>query len=394
MSLVCRRLAVVSLVACLATGCTFTYRLRPELMPAPSASALIAPWPLAVGVYIPPSIRDRVLAQQLWRVPVGDATASTFEWAVANMFTKVDELDTPPAGRTAPSGLAGSIVLEDVALEGTPRDSLRYEIALYSAEGVRIDRWSLATPTALWDTRTSSFSLRGTVATDFSYAIRNLTAQFMVDFTSHAAVRDWLAAAGIDPPALRPDFKPARTAAPPANRVLLVPNIDTWLYSDAAPAMACVGERLARLTPPFEVIPADRVRLEFFPWLEPGTAPKSAKDVRNWLADPAIEAKMHSIGVRYLLEFRGGTTTAIPEGAMLCSLGCYGFIWGSHESAFSAYVMDIQGDSELGSASVTRRSGVYIPAFVFPVPLLAPTQASACEEMAGRLHEIFAKGAP
>ena len=391
MSSVFRQLAIVPLIAYAAAGCAITYHIRSELTPAPTASALVKQWPLAVGVYIAPPIRGRVLAQQLWRVPAGNSAAANFEWAVAKMFAKVNELDAPPVGRAAPDGLAGSIALEDVALTGTPPRSLRYEIALYSAQGDRIDHWSLETPMALWDLEPSSFSLHG-VATDLSYAIRNITAQFMVDFTSHAVVRDWLALAGIEAVELQPDFRPAGTVAPPANRILLVPNIDTWLYSDAAVAMACVGERLAQMTPPFEVIPADRMRLEFFPWLEPATAPKSAEAMRTWLAEPAIEAKLRSIGVHYLLEFRGGTKTAIPRGAMVCSLGCFGLLWGSHESGFSAYVVDLWGDTELRGASVTRRSGVYVPAFFLPLPILAQTQASACEEMAGRLHAILANG--
>ena len=198
---------------------------------------------------------------------------------------------------------------------------------------------------------------------------------------------------------MRPTFSGDAAVPPALPKVLLVPNLGTWLYTDAVRAMDCVGRRLAQAQPSFQVIPADQVRLEFFPWLEPSTAPKSLEDLQRWAAEPAIRSKMRAIGARYLLEFHGGTKTDIPKGGILCGAGfgaggCFGFAWGSRDSTFGATLLDTwEGGTPL-DASAMRHSGVYMPAFVLPIPLMAGTESKACEELSQRIHERLMQVGP
>ena len=394
------RLIVLCLVVSLSTGCAVTHDVNQDVLPQPTATAMIQPWPLTVGLYIPPTVSSRVFAQQGWRVPAGEAVAANFSWTLQQMFTRVVELDKPPSGPGLPQGLAGVVELSDIAYEYGISGSLGYEIALYSGKGDRLDGWPETMPLVLWDIRESSLpgSMFG-VGREIAYAMRNISAQFMVHFADRPAVQAWLAGEGISPAVVRPGLSEVAAAPPAMPRILLVPNIGTWLYTDASRAMACVGRRLAQANPPFEVVPTDQVRQAFFPWLEPSTAPKTVEDFRRWLAEPVIRNKMRAMGARYLLEFHGDTKTDIPGGGILCGAGygaggCLGFAWGSRESSFGASLLDMWREDAPFDAGATQRGGVYVPAFILPIPIMASTETMACEELSRRIHDRLMRSGP
>ena len=381
--------AALVLLGFLLAGCAVTYHVRPGLLPAESTVAMVPQWPLKVGVYVAPSVRTMVFARALWRVPVGNAVASSFRWAVGQMFADVTDVDAPSSSGSPDPRLAGIIALTRMADEGSARafGSLRYEIALYSNDGKEIDRWTLGTPTTLWDTEASSSLIIRSVASDIGYEIRNETAQFMGDFTSHAAVRAWLSGRGIKDPVVRPTLRAAR---PPfrgtgPGAIVVVPDLRTWSYTDSGKARSCIGGRLAAYSPPLELLPIDRIRMDFFPWLEPAVAPKSRDGMQRWLHEEAVQAQLRASGIRYFLEFRGGTKMDM-KGAILCPYGCLGFMWGSRQSSFSAYLVDVQISKALADETVVRRGRVFVPAFLLPVPLIAATKSAACQELAERIH--------
>lgn len=171
---------------------------------------------------------------------------------------------------------------------------------------------------------------------------------------------------------------------------MVVPDLETWFYTDGGAAKSCIGERLAEYSPPLELLPIDRVRLEFFPWLEPAVAPKSRDEMRRWLDDDAVQAQLRALGVHYFLEFRGGTKMD-TQGGMLCSYGCLGFIWGSRQSSFSVDLLDVRKNGALTEETAVRRGRVIVPAFLLPVPLIAATKTAACEELAGKIHAAVAR---
>lgn len=367
-----------------------THRIRPDILPRESSQAMVSQWPIRVGLYVAPSVRTMVLKRQWWRVRAGDTITSSLGWAVRQMFADVVDVDSPWPGGGTDSRLAGTIALTRVGTEGGPQSfgNLRYEMALYSQDGKEIDHWTLITPVGLWDAASSSPVAMRSIASDIGYAIRNETAQFMADFTSRNAVRLWLSAQGVSDPTIRPALRTAR-AASSSEAIVVVPDMGSWLYTDSAVAESCIGHRLAEYSPPLEVIPIDRIRLEFFPWLEPAVAPKSREAMRQWLQEEAVQTQLRALGVRYFLEFRGGTKMD-TQGGMLCSYGCLGFIWGHRQSSFSAYLLDVRRNGTWTEETVVRRGRVIVPALLLPVPLIAATKTAACQELAEKIHAAIA----
>jgi hypothetical protein len=361
---------------------------------------MVQQWPLSVGIYVPSTVRTCVLAEHLWRVPAGEAATKTFQWALQQMFANLVDLDVPPSTGTVPNGLAGVVELSDISYTYTMPRVFHNEIELYSRKGERIGRWSITSPGLNWDVEQSSLSSTiQSVGSEVAYCIRDATAQFMVSFSRSPEVRSWLASEGIATTEARPVFSGQDGSTEHKPRVLLVPNISNFLYTDASLGMTCVGNRLRKSSPPIEVIQLDNVRLEFFPWLEPSTAPKTIEEVRSWLFEPAVQQKARVIGVRYLLVFHGGTKTKVDKGRIICTPpvpggGCFGYSWGSRKSSFSAAILDMWSADKLSYAIASQQSGVYIPAFFLPVPILAPTEAKACEELTRIIHGIIMQKVP
>jgi hypothetical protein len=273
---------------------------------------------------------------------------------------------------------------------------ITYEIGFYSGQGDRAGSWSLVGAAPLWDVERSSLSANiHTVGTELSYGIRDQTAKLIVELPLQNAVKRWLETAGVHETQLLPFRSRQSGTTQGVGKVLLLPDLYTWRYTDNVKPMECAGDRLRSYQPPIDVVAVDNsVRWEFFPWLEPSTAPKSSEALREWLSYPAVQDKMRELGVRYLLSFHGGTKTETPGGGIFCGGGyggggCLGYAWGKRESAFDANLIELRDPATAVELSARESSGVYIPAFILPIPFLAPTESVACDRLARDIYQAL-----
>ncbi len=95
-----------------------------------------------------------------------------------------------------------------------------------------------------------------------------------------------------------------------------------------------------------------------------------------------------------MLEFHGGTKTDISGGGILCGVvtgggGCLGYAWGSRESSFNATILDIKDKNKLSKAISTQKGGIYVPAFIFPMPIMAATESKACQNLTSQIRDLI-----
>jgi hypothetical protein len=346
---------------------------------------MVERWPAAVGVHYGPGVRDALIAYELWQVRIGASVAATFSWALAQMFTEVVELHELPPIRAAPAGMAGIVVLSSVP-NTRNAEVVTYDIELLAPDGGSLDHWTL-NGTA-WTGDPPEHSLPGTRVT---WAIRDVTARFMVNFADRPAVKNWLEGTGASIGGREPTYVPATTAPPGDAGVLLVPGSGFFGYGDAAYAHRCVGSRLEGMTPPIRIVGFDPFRVAFFPWLEHSTAPSNDEDVLRFLARPPVHRKLEEMNVRYLVRFSGSTTTSWSRGgiALIPYAGFWGFTWGTRYSTFTIEVIDVREAVALARKGVSREAGVYAPAVVLPIPIIGATESAACQELAEHIHDIL-----
>lgn len=153
----------------------------------------------------------------------------------------------------------------------------------------------------------------------------------------------------------------------------------------------CVRSSLARR---LAVLEEDTFVDRMFPWFEPRTAPMNAEDLARTLADDAVARRLDETRIRYLVWIDGTIRPGDEGGAMSCAVGpggggCLGFLWWEKNAAYEASVWDLDDLGSLGKITIDAAGTSYVPALVVPVPLIARTDAAACESVVAQLREFL-----
>lgn len=155
---------------------------------------------------------------------------------------------------------------------------------------------------------------------------------------------------------------------------------------------ACVAGSLRNRQLP--IYSAEAFTDALFPWLEPRTAPISPEAIGALFDDPAIAKRVRATGVRFMVWIDGETEKIDKGGAMSCTIspaggGCFGFGWWEKESKYEVSIWDVTNRAPVGKISVNASGTSYMPAVIIPIPLIARTEAAACDGVAGQVGELL-----
>ncbi|HEX2237283.1 MAG TPA: hypothetical protein VHJ19_02750 [Gammaproteobacteria bacterium] len=157
----------------------------------------------------------------------------------------------------------------------------------------------------------------------------------------------------------------------------------------------CVSDTLATGNAPLRVVP-ERIFVDrLFPWFEPGTAPSKIEAMAQLLRRRNVAEKITDSGVRYLV-WIDGTTQSVGGGGggLACAIGpggggCIGLLSWENRSSYEASIWDMKHAQSAGLISAEASGSSYLPAFIIPIPLIARTQAAACNGLARQLQEFL-----
>jgi len=156
----------------------------------------------------------------------------------------------------------------------------------------------------------------------------------------------------------------------------------------------CVNESLSKKQNSFNLVPTEYFQNMLYPWLEPRTAPQTPEDLPEFLSRDLVRETMETQNIKYLINISGETERNSESGALSCAAGpgalaCFGFAWWDDTSSYLASVWDIAQQSSAGSASATVSGTSVIPAFIYPIPIIARTKSTACDGLATQLLKFF-----
>ena len=159
----------------------------------------------------------------------------------------------------------------------------------------------------------------------------------------------------------------------------------------------CIDDQLAKGKRPMSVLPDEEFRDAFYPWFEPRTAPKTPADLPPLLAVPAVVERINETGLRYIVWVEGSTEALEGGGNISCSVGpggggCFGLMWWEKDSDYEASVWDLREVASAGQVAADVNGMSIMPAVVIPVPLIAPTQTTACKRLAEQLKLFLYEG--
>jgi len=156
----------------------------------------------------------------------------------------------------------------------------------------------------------------------------------------------------------------------------------------------CVTKKVQSGSRKLQVHPASEFRDALFPWLEPRTAPQTAEGLPELLARPGVAEQVSARNIRYIVWLQGDTERTSSGGSLSCAVGpggggCFGVAWWENLSAYEATIWDLDDGTRAGKVSANVNGTSVIPALIIPVPLIARTQASACNGLATQLQSFI-----
>ena len=158
----------------------------------------------------------------------------------------------------------------------------------------------------------------------------------------------------------------------------------------------CVGQSIGRGSGSLRVVPNKEFVDALFPWFEPRTAPADTKGLPDLMARPGVPEMIREKGVRYVIWLDGDTDRVAGGGSLSCAAGpggggCFGFAWWQNDAKYQASVWDLSGLEDAGTVSADFSGTSFLPAVVVPIPLIARTQAKACQGLSDQL-KLFVVG--
>ena len=142
------------------------------------------------------------------------------------------------------------------------------------------------------------------------------------------------------------------------------------------------------------VIPNQQFIDNLFPWFEPRTAPADTKGLITLMEKPGVPAAVKRMGVRYIIWLDGGTERVTQGGSLSCAAGpggggCFGFAWWTDDADYEASIWDLEDSEAAGTVTADYTGTSFLPALVVPIPLIARTQAKACNGLAKQLRTFI-----
>ena len=160
--------------------------------------------------------------------------------------------------------------------------------------------------------------------------------------------------------------------------------------------LLCINNSLSNKQKMFNVIPTQQFINELYPWFEPRTAPQTTEDLSSFLNKDLVQKKIKTLDVKYFINISGQTKTNSSSGALSCAAGpggggCFGLAWWDDTSAYTASIWDLDQESAVGNVSANVSGTSVIPALVIPIPIIARTQKTACEELTDQILSFFSR---
>ena len=155
----------------------------------------------------------------------------------------------------------------------------------------------------------------------------------------------------------------------------------------------CISDELAE-GGEISVMQESRFLDDLYPWFEPRTAPLSLKRLQRMMADPMIDQKIDTLGIRYMIWVDGNTETTDSSGSISCAVGpggggCFGFATWDKNSSYEAIIWDVHDISEEGRVRVDTKGSSYLLGVGAPLPFIARVQGDACKNIGNQLRGFF-----
>ncbi len=166
---------------------------------------------------------------------------------------------------------------------------------------------------------------------------------------------------------------------------------------DAEPDfIKCVADHISRRDKSIVVMSELDFVNSFYPWFEPRTAPMHPSNLRTLMQHAPVAQRAAELNTEYMIWIEGSTERTDSAGSMSCAIspaggGCFGFAHWSDEANYEAVIWDFTDLQEVGRVNTNASGQSYMPAFIIPIPIIAPVQGTACDGLGDQLLKYLSR---
>lgn len=167
-------------------------------------------------------------------------------------------------------------------------------------------------------------------------------------------------------------------------------------YETEPDFISCVGKRISAQDKSIRIIEEPEFVNTLYPWFEPRTAPLQASDLERLFTHQPVAEKLAALRTRYMIWIDGSTVRNDAAGSLTCGIspggaGCFGFGTWSNDANYEAVIWDFSNRAEVGRINASATGQSYMPAVVIPIPIIAPVQGTACDNIGDQLLEFLSQ---
>lgn len=177
--------------------------------------------------------------------------------------------------------------------------------------------------------------------------------------------------------------------------IVLLSNLEGSQDFDDDEVENCIRPAMHSVNPKLCFVPAKQFRENLYPYFTPRTTSHDLQGYKSVLDKAAVQQRIDSLGVRYVIILTKGWTDTGWHGGIICGGGyggggCLGLSWWDRKSELGFAIWDLRAKSHVGNVQSEAKGTGIMPAFLLPIPLYVPaTKSAACNELGVRLAKLL-----
>jgi hypothetical protein len=182
-----------------------------------------------------------------------------------------------------------------------------------------------------------------------------------------------------------------RTATDQISLAMVGPVFDQNQAPEKQRLEACLIEEINDNGLSLQTVPLHNLRYQLYPWFSRNNYPRRLNDLELIIKEPAVKERLQKMGVQYVLNWDGETTSAQTEGKLyMTPYGILGYESADKTSVIRADLLAVEDGRVVTSFKSLHEGTDYtIGLALVPVPIISDTEEDACEEITRQVDHFI-----
>jgi hypothetical protein len=397
---------VIVTVLLVQTACTPAVQTTPMSIDGTRYEPAVERYPASVGVYFPDDFYDNNFYHETndghhhtFHNNPADATRRALALAFETSFAEVRYLDTLQEGLNA-EDLAFVVVPNIVSMVADLAPEVIAVMMIYQleffADGEHIHSWRVSgidsVSRSFMQSQGQNVRPRAISPEQFDAVARRAVwdaiSVLLAELDQQRLLTDRLPATVVNDKAVGLS---RRMAADQVTLAMVGPIFDQDQVPEKKRLEACLIEEIKDNGLSLQAVSLQSLRDQLYPWFSRSNYPRRLNDLEVIIKEPAVKERLQELGVQYVLNWDGETTSSQYEGPLyMTPYGILGYESADKTSVIRADLLAVEDGRVVTSFESIRKGTDYTLGLILvPVPIIADTEEDACEEITRQVDRFI-----